>query len=553
MSKDAKRAALWPMLLLFVIYPYFRHASPEGEPREELRAIYLARAISEHWSVRINDVVKEHGDLEGKLHIENDMYAGGAPGLAFISVPPLLLAKGASWLFGFELNNARALRYLRVVVSIIPTCILLLLLYVFLVRRSVHAHAARFALLACALSAPLWVYATGLKGAHLAGLCLLACLVLLGDEEEWPSRASFVVAGLLGACSVMLCYAALPAAVLVGLYAFTRARSPQWALGYLAPLLLGIAAMCAFHYMTTQLIFRVVEGTAADGSMSTTFWGLHAPRLAGLDWLFFSNLGLLRWAPVLALPALGLIFMFGRGDAAEALVLGLGIIFSVLLASGEPPPSEPLFGSPTMALAILLAVWPTARAAEALGGVAGGSLLAGVLACWSLTQSALLVSTHAHVPSSYLNPLRDLSVAMLRDGVYAQSIGHGIGLRGDFAVAPLFIMVFAVGCAQSLGGSPLAEGSGTRRVLSAIIFGGALLYWQLSWAPEPARRERYLDTLAIENATEHLRGPDARLSRAAARVWESHPGSQEARLARGRAATAFGDNATALEQYRNLP
>jgi hypothetical protein len=552
--RDVKHAPVWPLLLLFLVYPYFRHMQPvagsDTEPRDELRALYLARAVTENFTLKINDVVKQHGDLPGKLHLESDTFAPGAPGLALVIAPPLLVARAAAWVFNFDLSNVRALRYLRVVVSIIPTCIVLIAFFAFLVRRTVHAHSARFGVLAFALSAPIWVFATGISAAHLTGMCLLACFMLLGDENDWPSRGSFVLSGILSGIAVMLTYAALPLVIVFTVYAFTRARHPQWVIGYLFPVFFAVAAVVAYHAFTIQTLFYVVERTATDGSQVLALWGLHGPNTDGLVSQLVGNLGVLRWAPVLVLIPLGLFVMAGRGDLAEAAVIGLSILFVMGVASGEPPSAEPSFGVTLTPILLALGVWPLARSVEALAGVAAGSLAAGTLGCWSLLQSVALVATHVHVPVSYTNPLRDLSVAMLRDGVYAPSLGHGVGLHGDMAVMPVFLLVFALACVLSLGGAPLEEGNGTRRILSGVILGAAALYWQLSWSPEPNRRERYLDTLAIERAAEHDRSADARLVRQAQKLTgETTP---ESKLARGHAATAFGDNASALEFYREI-
>lgn len=548
MMRDARHAAAWPLVLLFILFAWFRHAETTAvaSSADEVSAVYLARAVIENGSLRITEQVKKHGDFPGKLTLEGESFASGAPGLAALSLLPTLFAKAVAWLFGADPSTAGLLRWLRLLLVQFPAALALYALSQFLVRRGVHAHSARFAALATGLIAPGIASIATLSAGLCAGLCIALVMILLGDDEDWPSSRTFIAAGVFAGLAALLSYSALPVVMVLAVYAFTRARNPQWVLGYLAGPVLAVALLVAYHYFAFGSFVAVPDGAGA-----WHFWGWHLPTFSQFGDTFIGPTGLLTLAPIVVVVPLGFVFMVSRGDVAESAVLALGALLAILTGAITHS-SSPDFGGTHIALVLMLCVWPLGRAAEGMSGISGGPLLMGLLGAWSVLTGALIVATHVYLPADYANPLRDLSFVMVRDGVYCSGLGHNFGLHGDLALLPWAVVMLAVLGVIAQGGMPLDEDQGWRRIVSVLLLAGSLSLWQLSWGPEPHTRERYLDTIAVEKAKERARAPDARLVRRALDAKESDPQAASTLLSVGQAATSFGDNAAALDAYRLL-
>ena len=537
----SKSASVWPILLLFVALPYFRHEAPSGFSSDELATLYLTRALVEQGSVKISEQVKKHGDLGAKVVVDGESYSALAPGLAFLAVPAFAAAKVVAWVFGAEVTNATAMRWLRLALAQLPAAIVALIFFFFLVRRGVHAQAARLGVLAIAALVPLMHAATTLDGGFTAALCVLLCLVLLGDETDWPQQASFVGAGLLLAIAVVCCRTAVFALPLLFVYGAGRARNPRWIVPFVGLAALGAVGLGVYQYYCFGSAFFVPHASGA-----ATFWGLPAPGIVRVWRLFVANDGILRSAPLLAIAVVGFVFMLGRGDSGESAVLAITAGVALLFTNTADGAS--------VAFALVLCLWPLARGVEAMTSVAGGAFVVGVLGSWSLLITALVAATHIYLPESFANPLRDLSWAMFQQGVFAQSVGHLIGLSGYYAVLPFWLVLFAIAYVIAAGGASPQESSGAGRTLSVILIAAAALIWQLSWKPDPHPRERFLYTQQIVQRLEAARPrPDSRIARAATRASESAPGTPETLLLVGHAATAAGDNPRALDAYRQLP
>lgn len=536
----SKSASVWPILLLFLVLPYFRHETPNGFSDDELATLHLASAIVEQQSVRIGEQVKRRGDTAAKVMVDGDAYSAVAPGLGFIAVPFYGIAKGVTWMTGSELSARGAIRWLRLILVQLPTAIFALVFFAFLVRRGVHAHAARLGVLFMALAYPLIAASTTLSGAYVAALCVLGCFVLLGNETDWPQQPSFVMAGLLLAIAVLTCHVAIFVLPLLAVYGLGRARNPRWLVPFFLLGLAGVIGLGAYHFVCFGSPFFVSHAAGEQA----TFWGLHAPGLTRIFRAFIAPAGVVQMAPVLAVAAIGFVFMLGRGDGGESAISAIAAVLALLFAADGDG----------VVFALVLCTWPLARGIEAMTSVAGGALVVGVLGAWSLIITALLSATHVYPPAEFANPLRDVSWVMFQEGVFEQGVGHLLGLSGYFAIAPFALLMFAVTCVCATGGNTLSESGGFSRVLSVIAIAAALFVWQLSWRVDPHARENYLYTQKIMQRLEAGRSrPDSRIARAAARARDQAPGARETLIINGHAATASGENPAALDAYRQLP
>ncbi len=533
MTRETKSAPLWPLLLLVLVYPYLYERPREGYPPDEIAHVYLTRALVDNFSLRIGEQIKKYGDISSKIVVEGEVFASVPPGFAVLGAIPYAVQKLAYSVFGKEPSIAATMRWLRTVLIAVPVALFFLWLYFFLVSRSVRAHPARFAVLSTAIAAPVWLAGCSLSAPLLAGVLLLACLMLFGDESDWPSSFVFVIGGFFCGIAVALLAQAIWVVPLLALSAFSRARNPRMMSFFFVPVVASLCLLGSYNF------FNFGHPITVDNHV----WGMTAPSWSALKAMFWGTDGLLRVAPVMALALFGFFGMLLGGEARAAFVC---FVSSMLLLIFSPNQAG-------LVAALVFWVWPLARTVETVSSVAGGTLLTGVLAVTTLLHSALALTTYPFFPDSYSNGLRDLALVLFTDGVFAANLGQRFGLSGGFSLLPLGLMLLGIAGALALGGAPRADGS-NRRALSVLLLSISALWWQLSWSPDKADpRMRYRETLAIERALTRDGNADTRLQLRARRI-EAGAGkdSREGRLARGQAATADGDNARAMEAYRGL-
>lgn len=251
------------------------------------------------------------------------LYSDKAPGLSLIELPAVALLRpgpAPGWPnLDYRLWGVRVL-------SVGIT----LLACVFLVGRVAEGLAPGFG------GVSLVVFALGTLVGPLASVSfehVPAALLAFGAFLLAWRRRPFL-AGLVGGAALLVEYETAIVLVALGAYVALGGLRPLRA--YLGGLLPGAALLALYDWAAFgapwHLSYRYV-GSAFSAEQSSGFFGINAPRAAGLFAVFAGNGGLLFASPVLALAAVGLLRL-GRTHRAEALTATFVIALVVLADAG---------------------------------------------------------------------------------------------------------------------------------------------------------------------------------------------------------------------------
>jgi hypothetical protein len=278
-------------------------------------------------------------------------YSAKAPGLAFASLPPYLPMKGLGvWNTG---DSTRMLWFLGLWTVILPAALML-----FLVRQigdRLQPGSGTVAAVTLGVGTLVLPFSTMLF-AHLLSAALgFAAFALLWHEREGPARLQRVaVAGLLAGLATTTEYPLALVAAFLGLYAVSRRPIVERGLAYAGGGVLGVLPLLLYQWWAfgspTHFAYQDVVGGL---NQSGTF-GVNLPHFRVAMDLLFSNIGLLRLSPVLALAVLGIVFLYRQGRRADAfLIAAIGLAYLIYNAGYETP-----FGGNSPGPRFLIAILP---------------------------------------------------------------------------------------------------------------------------------------------------------------------------------------------------
>lgn len=170
---------------------------------------------------------------------------------------------------------------------------------------------------------------------------LAFCLLFRGRHVF----AAGVAAGLAVAIDLPL---AIPA-VVIGLYAASRAPQVRRLLEYAAGGLVGLAPLWAFNIWAfgnpLKLAYAGTPGQGAKGGWQATgFFGQGTPSFRILVELLLSQRGLLTLTPVVAAGAAGCVLLWRRGLRAEAALVAALVVVELIWNSARHPVAFALGG-----------------------------------------------------------------------------------------------------------------------------------------------------------------------------------------------------------------
>lgn len=311
----------------------------------------------------------------------------------------------------------------------------------FLLARTLSSsdRAATFAALTYGVGTPVWVYSTSLYGHALCGALLLAAFALL---ELAPARArsASMIAGMLLGAAVITEYPAAVVALVGVAYAWVRrGRADAMRLclgGFPWALLLAGYHWVAFGSPLSTGYDFVYRAEFAEGMAVNYGLGAPDPTVA-LSLLFGSFRGLFYLSPICLLAAWGLVRGAARPDhRALYIVAALVLAYFWLLnagyymwdggASAGPRHMVPALGF--LALGIVHAWRAVPKATAVLLGL-------------SVAQSVLLAAASPEV-AQHGDPLWEFALGRLMNAVPSASTGHSnlgllLGLPGVLSVLPL--------------------------------------------------------------------------------------------------------------------
>lgn len=297
---------------------------------QDVSRLGLAQSIVRQGSLEIDRYADETGD---KALYGGHVYSDKAPGISFLAVPTLAVARAAGardapW-------RSEALLWIaRVLTGGIAYLAALALVRLGAERlRPGTGDRVAVAFGLGTLALPL----AGTTVGHVAAGALAFGAFLLVSARSRLSNKVLLGSGALAGTSVLFEYQAALAAAVVLAYLVARSRSVAavalFVAGALpAALVLGAYDWAAFgspfhlsyRYVTREFIAEQRSG----------FFGIHAPRLHGLQELLVGRHGILLEQPILMLAAAGLVLLWRRGLRAEALACAAATLVFALLSVG---------------------------------------------------------------------------------------------------------------------------------------------------------------------------------------------------------------------------
>ena len=290
----------------------------------------MAQSIVLDGSLQIDRYTGETGD---KALYGGHVYSDKAPGISFLAVPTAAALHGASardapWRSEALLWIARILTG---GIAYLAALVLVRLGAERLRPGTGDRTAVAFGLGTLAL--PLAATTVG----HLAAGALAFGAFLLVSARPRLSNRLLLGAGVCAGAAVLFEYQAVLAGAVVLAFALARRRSATTALLFAAGALPAAVALAAYDWAAFgspfHLSYRyVTEQFSAE--QRSGFFGIHTPRLHGVQELLVGRHGIFLEQPVLVLAAAGLVLLWRRGVRAEALACGAVTLLFVLLSVG---------------------------------------------------------------------------------------------------------------------------------------------------------------------------------------------------------------------------
>lgn len=441
-------------------FPYF----PEIHSANELPRVYLTWAMVEEGTFAIDTPAQRWGATADVSPAHGRLYSNKAPGSSMLAVPAYLALSGVTRALGRAPTLAEMMWTCRVFTGVVPTLLFLVLLGRFLRRFTGDApgraddapgeDGRRLALAGYALGTMAMSYSVLFIAHQLSAVCIATAYVLIvqvvedGRDPRWLLAAG-AAAGAAPLVDYQAAFAGVPLAVYLCwklLAAPPRRLVPV--LYAIAGAIVPIALLLFYHWKA----FGSPLKTGYD--FSQTFAHFHQQGFLGmteLRWAAFvgstvaPDNGLFFFSPMLLLAIPGWFVMARRGQRAHvAITLSVAVIYLLFISSinfwrggWQMGPRYVTAMLPFLMVPVAAALgaasqrWPARGAAVAL--VIVGVVIYG-LSC----------ALFPHFPEKFANPLYELVLRLLGDGLAPYSLGWLLGLRGALALAPYLVVLAGV-------------------------------------------------------------------------------------------------------------
>ena len=179
---------------------------------------------------------------------------------------------------------------------------------------------------------------------RLSAMLVFAAFVVLWRERQGPSRLGLLaLAGILAGLAATVEFPVALIGAILCLYAVARGGALRRAAAYAGGALIGGLPTLLYNRWAFGHPFKfptrtIVSAPGAVTQNRTGLYGVTAPKFHVLVELLFARIGLLTLMPVLALGAVGLVFLYRSGRRAEALVAAaISLTYLLLIAGYETP------------------------------------------------------------------------------------------------------------------------------------------------------------------------------------------------------------------------
>ena len=448
------------------LFPYY----PRLNSANELPRIYLVKAIVDDGTFAIDRGVAQYGKTSDLARYRDHYYQNKAPGSSVIAVPVYAVA---SALFGPP-SLAVTMWLCRVTTGIVPTLILLCLLWGYLARFAPDPATRRLVLFAYAFGSMAFTYSVLYYGHQLAAVCI-ASAWLLGEAvaEGTRSRRWMLAVGFLAGLAPLVDYQAAFAGIPLALYLGLKLRDVR---GF------ALAALAAAPPLAFLLYYQHAcfgSALATGYNHSTTYAGDHAAGFLGMThptWRAFVGVmlapdnGFVVLAPwwLLAIP--GARILWRRGERALVLtVAAIACIFIAFVSSlafwragWEVGPRYIVAMQPFLLplVAVTLTEW---RPRPVAFGIACGLVAIGIV-IYTLSSATLPMWPAESAATNFKNPVFEVMFRLLGDNAVAPNLLRALGVHGVLGIVPL-----VVGIAVLVGSAMRSSGLTRRGVLITIV------------------------------------------------------------------------------------
>jgi hypothetical protein len=463
-------------------FPYFGALKNANE----LPRILMTQEIVERGTFAIDARLGEMGStFDVATAPDGRHFPNKAPGLSLLAVPVYALARAVAPGAATDLRVCTWL--FRVTLVTVPALLFLGLFFV-MARRFTpdeEGGGASAALCAYGLGSMLFPYAllfmSHAPAAAAVGAAFATAVKLVRGEARRPASCAVAV-GVLGGVAVLCDYEAALGVALVCAYAvaFTDRRRRT-----AAAILLGsapfAAALLAFQWRCFGSPWRTGYSFSPHVAHREGWLGLVGPNRHSL-WiaLVAPDSGLLVLSPWVLLSVVGVVAIVRSASARarvgrEAMVAAaVAVGYVLLVGSMEPSIARAgwAVGPRYLAVAMPFLGWLAAPGLTAVGERPIGRVAAHALVLVGVIVHVLAATTYPQWPDTLANPVHEIAVRALREGLAPHSLGTLLGLRGLASLVPLYLVVGAL-CLALLGGRPARHWWPTvvaAAVAAAIVF-----------------------------------------------------------------------------------
>jgi hypothetical protein len=460
------------------VFPYF----PAIDSANELPRVYLVKAIVDEHTFEIDSFVRTSRGNYDVSTVDGHKFSNKAPGSSFVAAP----IYAAVELVAGEPSLATTMWLCRIVTGVIPTVLLLLLMWRWLARFAPDDDVRRLVLVAYALGSMAMTYSLLYFSHQLSAVCLASAWIFAIDvvERRRGVRAMAAVGALAGTavlCDYQSAFAAVPVAVdvVLRLRAWPR-RELAKALGIAAgAAAVPIALLLYYHWACYGSPFRTgYDASPASHGHTEGFLGITGPSLRAL-WgtTLAGNNGLFTLSPWLLVAFPGAVTLWRRDRLTAitcASVVAVMLLFVASLAENfwrggwEVGPRYVTVLLP-FALPLVAAQLEAWRARPLVAGAAASTIVVAVVV---YTVSS---ATFPYWVEYVQNPLYELSFRMLGDDLVAPNLGSVV-TDGVLALLPYAALVVGV------TGWAIQRVAGWRGLAVAVVV-GAVIIVAYRWFP----------------------------------------------------------------------
>lgn len=506
-----------PAFIYLFVFPWL----PELRSPNELCRLHQTRALVDHGTFEIGEVLASHGyvgdlscvavareggkvvarrpcpEVAGQARFsERHYYPSKAPLLSVAATPVYALLKLLRG--GAPVGESALVFFARLFCTVLPAAMLLVLVRRFL-RAHLEAELADGLTAAYALGTLAFSYAELFMSHQTAGLLLFATYYSLWrvKRDEWRARG-YLVAGALAGLSVAAEYTS--AMALLPLAAYALWTAPGRSAGRLRALGLGLLGvlpfailLAAYHALAfghpLHSGYKYLNDAAYQGWHVGGFLGIRLPDPRAFFLSFFSPLrGLFMLSPMLLVAVAGFARRFWTGERRQELMVSLSslLLYAYFTSSFSydswgwtTGPRHMTSLVPFLLLPVGLAL-QDARTRPVLAGAGAGLVAASMLA----TSAMTFVN---YIPDSLSEGLIQLALPLLLTGHFPHTWLSLLGVPNPWAALPAVVGVLG---ATGLTVWAISPRAGQLRATVAclvvlLLFGG--LHAALRSRDDPAR------------------------------------------------------------------